>query len=265
MRRSDLIWLIVILLVVAGGVWIVTSPNFPIRLGLDLQGGLQVLLEADVPPDQDITAAQMDTSRQVVDRRVNALGVTEPLVQVEGDRRILVELPGVDDPEEAISLIQETALLEFVDTGDTSLPEGTCIRTSLSDEPSRCEFLPGQPLTSTIESPAPTYPTVMTGAGLRDATVGSDQYGQFFVDFVLTDEASDIFAEHTGNNVGKFLTIVLDKEVISSPVINDVIEGSGQISGQFTWTKHRSWRCSLNTVACRCRCGLKVRVKLVRR
>lgn len=234
MRRNDLIWLIVIFAVIAGAVWVVTNPGLPINLGLDLQGGLQVLLEADVPPEQEITAAQMDTSRQVVDRRVNALGVTEPLVQVEGNRRILIELPGVDDPEEAIALIQETALLEFVDTGDTPLPEGTCIRTSLSDEPSRCEFLPGQPITSTLANPAPTFPTVMTGAGLRDATVDSDNYGQFFVDFVLTDEASQVFADHTRENQGKFLTIVLDKQVISSPVISAVIEGSGQISGRFT-------------------------------
>ena len=234
MRRNDLLWLIVILIAIVGSVWLITNPNFPIRLGLDLQGGLQVLLEADVPPEQDITADQMDTARQVVDRRVNALGVTEPLVQVEGERQILIELPGVDDPEEAISLIQETALLEFVDTGSTSLPEGTCIRTSMSDEPSRCEFLPGQPITSTIENPAPTFPTVMTGAGLREATVGSNQYGQFFVDFVLTDEASTVFAEHTRDHTGQFLTIVLDKQVVSSPVINAVIEGSGQISGNFT-------------------------------
>lgn len=234
MRRSDLFWLFVIFLVVVGAVWVVTNPNFPVRLGLDLRGGLQVLLEADVPPDQEITAAQMDTARQVVDRRVNAIGVTEPLVQVEGDRRILIELPGIENPEDAISLLQETALLEFVDTGDTSLPEGTCIRTSLSDEPSRCEFLPGQPITATIANPAPTFPTVMTGAGLRDASVGTNEYGQFFVDFVLTDDASSVFAEHTRNNQGKFLTIVLDKQVVSSPVINSVIEGSGQISGNFT-------------------------------
>ena len=75
------------------------------------------LLGADVPDDQEVTADQMDTARQIIDRRVNALGVTEPLVQTEGDRRILVELPGIDNPQEAISLIQETALLEFVDTG----------------------------------------------------------------------------------------------------------------------------------------------------
>ena len=126
-RRSDIIWSIVIVLIVAVAVWVVTNPALPIRLGLDLQGGLQVLLEADVPEDVEVTAEAMDTARQIIDRRVNAIGVTEPLVQVEGARRILIELPGIEDPQEALSLIQETALLEFVDTGDQSLPAGGCI------------------------------------------------------------------------------------------------------------------------------------------
>jgi preprotein translocase subunit SecD len=139
-RRSDVLWLILIIFIVAGAVWIITNPRFPVRLGLDLQGGLQVLLEADVPQDQEVTQDAMDTARQIVDRRVNAIGVTEPLVQVEGNRRILVELPGIEDTQEAISLIQETALLEFVDTGDFALPEGLCIRTSLNEGPSRCEL-----------------------------------------------------------------------------------------------------------------------------
>ena len=117
------------------------------RQGLDLQGGLQVLLEADLSPEAEVTREQMDTSRQIIDRRVNALGVTEPLVQVEGERRILVELPGIDNPEEAVELIQETALLEFVDTGAQPLPEGMCIRTSLNQGPSRCELAPGASVT----------------------------------------------------------------------------------------------------------------------
>ena len=81
-RRSDIFWSIVIVLIVAGAIWVVTGPRFPIRLGLDLQGGLQVLLEADVAEDVEVTAEAMDTARQIIARRVNAIGVTEPLVQV---------------------------------------------------------------------------------------------------------------------------------------------------------------------------------------
>ncbi len=228
-RRSDVYWVIIIILIVAGAIWAVTSPRFPIRLGLDLQGGLQVLLEADVAEDVEVTSEAMDTARQIIDRRVNAIGVIEPLVQVEGSRRILIELPGIEDPQEALSLIQETALLEFVDTGDQALPEGMCIRTNLNEgEPSRCEPEGG----ATPEPP--TFQTVLTGAGLRDAGVNSDRLNQYHVTFTLTDEGGQVFGAHTAANQGKHLTIVLDKEVISSPVISAVIEDKGTITGNFT-------------------------------
>lgn len=234
MSQRDFIWLGVIAVIVAVSAWIVQNPNYPIQRGLDLQGGLQVLLAADVPADQTVTADQMDTARQIIDRRVNALGVTEPLVQVEGDRRILVELPGIQNPEEAISLIQETALLEFIDTGSTPLPEGFCVRTTLSEGPSRCEFAPGEPVTAEVENPAPTYETVLTGADLREANTETDGFGGYFVSFLLTPEAGDRFAEYTRANIGQFLTIILDKQVISSPQINAVIEDAGTITGNFT-------------------------------
>lgn len=233
-NRNDIVWSLAIVAIVAVAVWVLVNPAFPIRLGLDLQGGLQVLLEADVPEDQEVTADAMNTARQIVDRRVNAIGVTEPLVQVEGNRRILVELPGIEDSQEAISLIQETALLEFVDTGDLPLPEGMCIRTSLNEGPSRCETetVDGEAV-ATGEEP-PTFPTILTGAGLREAGVGSDQLGQYFVDFALTEEGGQVFEAHTRANQGKHLTIVLDKQVVSSPTINAVIEDRGTITGNFT-------------------------------
>lgn len=234
MRRNDFIWLALIILAVAAAIWVISNPNFPIRLGLDLQGGLQVLLEADVPAEQEVTQQDMGTARQIIDRRVNALGVTEPLVQVEGNRRILIELPGVEDPQEALSLIQETALLEFVDTGAQALPEGFCIRTTLSDGPSRCELEAGDGGAGQVLEPAPTFPTVLTGAGLRQVGVDTDNFGQYFVTFALTEEGGQVFGEHTRQNQGRHLTIVLDKQVISSPVISAVIENSGTITGNFT-------------------------------
>jgi protein-export membrane protein SecD len=176
----------------------------------------------------------MNTARQIVDRRVNAIGVTEPLVQVEGNRRILVELPGIEDPQEALSLIQETALLEFVDTGDFPLPEGMCIRTSLNEGPSRCEFEAADGESDLAMEEPPTFPTILTGAGLREAGVTADQLGQYFVDFTLTDEGGDVFAAHTRANQGRFLTIVLDKRVVSSPTISAVIEDQGTITGDFS-------------------------------
>ncbi len=235
MSRTDFIWLFIIILIVAGALWVVQNENFPIRRGLDLQGGLQVLLEADVSSEQEITREQLDTSRQIISQRVNALGVAEPLVQIEGDRRILVELPGIDNPEDAISLIQETALLEFVDTGDISLPVGFCVRTSLNEEPSRCEFGPDEDVGSVeVTDPAPSFETIMTGAALREATSQTDNFGSFFVSFLLESDFSEQFADYTRTHQGQFLTIVLDKQVISSPRISATIEDAGTITGDFS-------------------------------
>lgn len=231
MEAKDYLWFVVILAIAGWGIWMIQNPDHPIRQGLDLQGGLQVLLKADVPDDQVIESAQLDTARQIIEQRVNALGVAEPLVQTEGDRRILVELPGIDNPEEAVTLIQETALLEFVVTGSQSLPEGTCIRTTLNNGPSRCELGPDGSLLATS---TPTFETLMTGAAIQSAESASSQYGQFFVNFTLAAEDRDLFANFTREHQGEFLTIVLDKQVVSSPRINAVIEGQGTISGNFT-------------------------------
>lgn len=231
MEGKDYVWLVVILAITGWAIWVVQSPDMPIRQGLDLQGGLQVLLKADLPEDQEIESAQLDTSRQIIEQRVNALGVAEPLVQTEGDRRILVELPGIDNPEEAVALIQETALLEFVDTGTVPLTEGTCIRTNLNQGPSRCEFeLDG----SMVTTSAPTYETVMTGAAIQSAESASTDFAQYYVEFTLRPEDRDLFANYTREHQGEFLTIVLDKQVISSPRISAVIEGQGSITGDFS-------------------------------
>lgn len=239
MSRNDFIWLGIIAVLLIGAVWMVQNPDYPIRQGLDLQGGLQVLLAADLPEEAEITFQEINTSRQIIDQRVNAIGVTEPLVQVEGERRILVELPGIDNPEEAIELIQETALLEFVDSGSQPLPEGLCIRTSLNIGPSPCEAESNGFAGETGETAVPTFETVMTGAALRDAQAEMDTFGQAFVSFILTPDQSDLFADYTRANQGNFLTIVLDKVVISSPQISAVIEGSGTITGNFTLEEAR--------------------------
>jgi protein-export membrane protein SecD len=235
MQSREIGWLIVIVFLIAGGIWLALNDDYPIQQGLDLQGGLQVLLEADLPPGETVDAEQMNTVRQIISQRVNALGVADPLVQVEGDRRILVELPGISNPEQAIDLIQGTALLEFVNTGDQSLPEGVCIRTSLNEgQPSQCEFDDGRTLDQIELSPAPTYETILTGSALRSATVNIGQLNEVLVGFEMNPDSAQIFGAYTQQNIGRFLTIVLDKRVISSPRINAAISDSGVIEGNFT-------------------------------
>jgi protein-export membrane protein SecD len=264
--------------------------DFEIRQGLDLQGGLQVLLEADVPPDQALEPGSLDVAAQIIDSRVNALGFTEPLVQTQGDRRIIVELPGIQDPERAIAIIRETGLLEFVDAGDFFLPPGAIVETTyplLESQGAQTQLIAPQPtevapsegtitqtesLTTPLEIEPPSqivtpsgstgqepvgetvsdtgqtttdsglsitdrvFATVLTGAHLKTAAVQrNEQTGQFLIAFELTDQGGQIFGEYTGRNIGKFLSIVLDKDVISSPVIKSQIpDGQGVIEGDFT-------------------------------
>ncbi len=203
--------------------------DISVRQGLDLQGGLQVLLEADVPADQAVDAKAMGDTKSIIDSRVNGLGVTEPLVQLSGDRRLVVELPGLADTQQALALLKQTALLEFVDTGDQRFTEGDVIQTDLAA---------GSTPTSTGEAATTgqVYHTLMTGKELTSATVQASQTtGKVDVAFKLTPEGTQIFGQHTTANVGKILTIVLDKTVISSPSINGAITGgSGVITGNFT-------------------------------
>ncbi len=233
MQARDIFWFIAIIGIVGSAVWIFNNPAYPFRQGLDLQGGLQVLLEADVPADQEVTTEQMGTARQIISQRVNGLGVSEPIIQEGGDRRIVVELPGLDNPEEAIALVQGTALLEFVDSGSTPLPEGLCIRTTENNGlPSPCESENVDASGQLVETP--TFPTVLTGAELQDASAQTaENLIDNFVAFTLTEEGGTIFRDYTSNNVGSFLTIVLDKRVISSPQIQAVIERQGTITGSF--------------------------------
>ena len=226
-------WLIIILVVVGVAIWI-DLPNNPgihfggidreidTRLGLDLVGGVQALLEADLPEGTTVDAEEMQTATRIVENRVNGLGVTEALVQQAGDKRIVVELPGVEDPTEAISTIQETGLLEFVSMGYTPPLAGSVIVTDFatSDEP-----VEGQQV----------WETIMTGDKIEFVQVTRDPSGNYVIQFRLNDEGAQTFSEYTTNHVGESLGIVLDKTVISSPRVNEPInEGEGIISGGFT-------------------------------
>ncbi|MFZ5911003.1 MAG: protein translocase subunit SecD [Chloroflexota bacterium] len=260
--------LVLIVVILAAALWVDLSDKIVIynpfndtrlidrdvtpRLGLDLRGGLQVLLEADVPQETEVDPESMQTARTIMENRTNALGVSENVLQIAGERRIVGEFPGLKNADEVLSIIQQTGLLEFVDTGDTSLEEGTIIQT---------DFAQG----SESQTPAATdgteptvYHTVMTGKDLKTVNVSRDQLGKYIIEFTLSSEGAKIFAEHTAANIGKYLTIVLDKRVISSPVINSEIpDGAGIIQGNFTQE-------SANTLAVQLRYGsLPIPLKVV--
>ncbi len=192
-------------------------------LGLDLVGGVQALLQADVPPDATDVETDMEAARRVVENRVNGLGVSEAVVQQAGEDRILVELPGATDPETALSTIRETGLLEWVDTGNYAPPTGTELQTDYD-------------LPDGAETDGTVYHTIMTGANIDSVGVGTDEAGRIVVSFSLDNDGKEIFAEHTRTHVGQILALVLDGVVISSPQINSAIPGgNGSISGNFDY------------------------------
>lgn len=214
----------------------------PFKLGLDLAGGTQLVYQADV---SGVPAADVDASiaslRDVIERRVNLFGVAEPLVQEEsglisGERRLVVELPGVTDVEEAIAQIGETPVLEFklmsnntdVSTASTS-PDG-----SLVVEPSfETTGLTGRHLSR---------------ANLQFAQGAAGQFaGEPIILLEFNSEGGALFEKITSENVGTLLAIILDGQVISAPVIREAISGgTATISGSFTPEEARALVRNLN-------------------
>jgi len=218
--------------------------NHPVRQGLDLQGGLQVTLEARPPGGGDVDDGTLLGTRDTLERRVNGLGVSEPLIQTRGDNQILVELPGIENPQQAVEVLRETALLEIVYTNGSSVPPGTILRTTLGDagtgDPLATPAVaqpaspggPANPPLPTVDPSSPVYETIVSGSDLTDAYVGTDpNTSQPLVVFKLGGDASERFYTFTRDHIGQPMSIVVDKQVISSPRIDGAIAGSGTIDG----------------------------------
>jgi preprotein translocase subunit SecD len=270
MNRNNTNWLILIIVLIGLALWVDLSQNISIpnpvtgnpffsrnvaiRLGLDLRGGQQSLLEADVPADQAVSSDDMKVTVQTLESRVNALGVSEVVMQIAGDRRIVAEFPGINNPEEVQAALQQTAFLEFVDMGSTPVAEGTVIQTDYAQGTSQPIATP--PADGTA---APTiYHTVMTGAELDTVGVVNNPTKGYEISFTLKSTGKQVFSDYTSANTGKYLAIVLDKRVISMPVISTAItDGQGVITGSFTYD-------TANTLAIQLRYGsLPIPVKIV--
>jgi preprotein translocase subunit SecD len=237
-------WLIVIIALLIFSLWIdlsnkitIVNPlndqellnrNVSAHLGLDLRGGLQTLLEADVPDCNAIDPKDLDITRQILESRANALGVSEVIMQTAGNCRIVAEFPGVNNPEEVVASLQQTGLLEFVDMGTTPVAAGTIIVTDYGQN----QTTPPAP---NPDGTQPTvYHTVMTGAALDSVSTTTNQLGRYQVSFVLKPDATKLFADYTRSHIQQVLAIVLDKRVISTPVIQgEIPDGQGVITGNF--------------------------------
>jgi preprotein translocase subunit SecD len=206
------------------------NKKFDLKLGLDLAGGSQLVFEADmskISADKQSTA--LDGVRNIIERRVNLFGVSEPTVLTsvfQGKDRIIVDLPGVSDTQQAVSLIGQTAQLQFAEVKEV-------------------------PATKTASASATLVPTNLTGADLQSAAVQFDnQTGKPTVSLQFTDEGGKKFEDITGRNVGKPVYIILDNQVIEAPTVNEKISGGkAQISGGFTTDSAKQLSIQLNAGA----------------
>ena len=191
-KKSHYVWLLLVIFVPA----LILYFN-KVKLGLDLRGGTSVVLQAQ----GKIEADTMSKVRNIIERRVNSIGVAEPVIQLSGNDKLIVELAGIKDPQKAIELIGTTAKLEF-----------------------------------RIKNKDGSYgPVLLEGSALKTAGVSRDQVGMPSVSFELNSQGANTFAKITRENIGKQLAIMLDNKEQSAPTINSEINGgSGIITGRFS-------------------------------
>ena len=197
-------------------------PEKPFKLGLDLQGGVHLVYQADLSGiEEKEKGGVMEGLRDVIERRVNFFGVREPVVQVQGER-LIVELSGQVDPAQAVKEIGKTPFLEFREEKENF--QEIIEKNKKVDET-------GQ---GTFEDPFKVTP--LTGRYLKIAKLGSDQVTlKSSVSLEFNDEGAKIFEELTSKNVKKILAIYIDGIPISTPVVQEKIAGGkAQITGQFT-------------------------------
>ncbi len=233
-KRTRYLFFIVPLAIIAALIAIPTTPivisntTITTHLGLDLVGGVQALMEADLPENAVIDPDSMNVARTIIENRANGLlGVGEAIVQLAGDRRIVIELPGETDPEAALAVLGETGQLEFVDMSHLTGDQISALRGS--------RIVTDFPAPPQIDLGVPVFHTVMVGSSLQIVNAQQDTFGQYGVSFELDSEGTTIFREYTQNNTGGYLAIVLDKIIISVPRVETAITtGQGVISGNFT-------------------------------
>lgn len=216
--------------------------NVDFRKGLDLEGGTSITLRADmkgIPSSQRTDA--LESSREVIEKRINFFGVSEPIIQtstVNNDYRIIVEIPGVTDVNQAVNLIGRTAQLTFWEEGNASASANVASGSAL---PLGVEQIlgPGAKMTE------------LTGKDLqRSAVTFNPNTGAPQVQLTFTSEGAKKFAAITSRNVGKIVGIVLDDQLIQAPRVNEpIIAGNAEITGQYSIEEAKAIQIQLNAGA----------------
>lgn len=227
------------------GSWLLfMPPGEKITQGLDLRGGLSVILTAQETTDTPVTGAMMDRAELIIINRVNGLGVKEATVQRQGNDSLLIQIPGAEDPQEALRTLGSTGQLEFVDVA------------SINDTATLAAIATMNAQTEVNEAERPqlkegTYQPFMTGEVVTDASVSQNpQTAEIEVNVTMNSEGARTWGEYTAANIGKQVAIVLDGRVQSAPSIREpIMDGRTAISGNFTAEEAKRLQTVLQTGA----------------
>ncbi len=235
-RQKNFISLGVIAVLVIASWVLFIPPNKKITQGLDLQGGISVILTAQETTATAVTAAVMDRAELIVNNRVNKLGASEASIQKQGSDSILVQLPGIRNAQEALKVLGSTGQLEFVDVE------------SITDSATVAALQSGE---QNVQLKTGTYTPLMTGEVITNASVGTDSTtNKIVVNVSMDNKGRQIWADYTTTHVGKQVAIVLDGRVESAPSVNEPItDGRTQISGSFTAAEAKNLKTVLETGA----------------
>lgn len=243
-RRENILFLFVLILTILAlcivlpiNSGVLAKKNF--QLGLDLKGGSYLLYQADMSQkDPSETDAQaLAAVQSTIERRVNAYGVTEPIVQIQSNDRILVELPGVKDINQAISLIGQVALMEFK---EQKLDANGKVVNDANGQP---EWIP-----ATATGTDGTTQEELTGKYLKpNAAVTLDDLGKPEVSIEWTTEGAKLFGEITQRDVNKPLGIFLDNTLISAPTVQEAITDGKAVINNMTLDEAKKLAIELNS------------------
>lgn len=236
-RRN--VWLLVLTTVlVLGSIFMFTPPQDKINQGLDIQGGLSVVLSAKSTDGDAVTSEDMEKSRAIIEQRVNALGASEAVVQLQGSDQILVQIPGLSDTETALSTIGKTGKLEFArldsftdEDVKTKIENGQYGSSGTITDDFGNTLPSGKTEHLTVEEG--TYTPLITGSNITKVDIGraSETGTDYSVNISLDSEGTKAFADATkdlASTKGK-IVIILDGEVQSAPAVQSEITG-GQVS-----------------------------------
>lgn len=213
------------------------------RLGLDIQGGMRVVLRAKTEEYKGgkWSNENLEAMRRILENRVNSSGVSEPVIITKPPDQVIVELPGLKNKEEALAQLQSTASLQFyllpqLESREWSMTRRPNPKTKEDDE-ILVSAKDGQPITQEqLDAAVFSREPIVTGKDLlpRSRAVPSPSSGKPIIEFEFNTDGARIFEQTTRANIGKHLAIFLDKRLLTAPTINGPIAGRGIIEGSFT-------------------------------